>query len=209
MSLEDVTIETLAGAGVAPAIPDVARLRIAVFREFPYLYDGNEEYERKYLRKYVDLPESTVVVARAVGGIVGASTALPMVNAGGEVIKPFADAGYDPARIYYFGESVLLREYRGRGLGVAFFERREARARELDFPVVAFCAVDRPQDHPRRPKDYVPLDAFWRKRGYAKRADLRCRFAWKEIGETAASPKCLTFWLKELVHGALEGRQRP
>ena len=209
MSDDRVVIETLAGTAVAPTIADLARLRIAVFREFPYLYRGGEEYERKYLRRYVDLPESTVVVARAGGRIVGASTALPMASAGAEVIKPFRDSGYDPKQIYYFGESVLLREYRGRGLGVAFFDRREARARELGFPVVAFCAVDRPDDHPRRPKDYVPLDAFWVKRGYTKRPELRCRFAWKEIGEAAGSPKSLTFWIKELVAGALERSKRP
>ncbi len=209
MSDDKVAIETLAGAAVAPTIVDLARLRIAVFREFPYLYDGIEEYERKYLRRYVDLPESTVVVARAGGRIVGASTALPMQNAGAEAIKPFRDAGYDPKQIYYFGESVLLREYRGRGLGVAFFDRREARARELGFPVVTFCAVDRPDDHPRRPQDYVPLDAFWVKRGYAKRPELRCRFAWKEIGAAAETPKSLTFWVKALVAGALERSKRP
>ena len=30
----------------------------------------------------------------------------------------------------------------------------------------AFCAVQRPSDHPERPPGYAPLDPFWRKRGY-------------------------------------------
>lgn len=191
-------VETLAGEAVAPAIPDLARLRIAVFRDFPYLYDGDLDYEHKYLQKFARLKESTLVVARDGAAIVGASTALPMSSADEDVIKPFRAAALDPAEYYYFGESVLLPAYRGQGIGVAFFERRERRARDLGFRHAAFCAVDRPPDHPRRPAGHVPLDAFWTHRGYAKRPDLVATFEWKEVGETAESPKTLTFWVKTL-----------
>ena len=191
-------VETLAGAAVEPAIADLARLRIQVFRDFPYLYDGDLDYERKYLRKFARLPESTVVVARDGDAVVGASTALPMTNAGAEIMAPFRDHGLDPAHYYYFGESVLLPAYRGQGIGVAFFTEREARARALGFRHATFCAVDRPADHPRRPKGYVPLDAFWTHRGYARRPDLVATFDWKEIGEAEESPKTLTFWVKTL-----------
>jgi GNAT superfamily N-acetyltransferase len=192
------SVETLAGVAVEPVIPDLARLRITVFRDFPYLYDGDFDYERKYLRKFSQLAESTVVVARDGAAIVGASTALPMVKAGDDVIRPFRGRGLDPAAYYYFGESVLLSGYRGQGVGVAFFTGREARARALGFRHATFCAVDRPEGHPRRPKDFVPLDAFWTRRGYARRPDLVATFAWKETGETDESPKSLTFWVKTL-----------
>lgn len=198
MSASDVTVETLSGAAVAPAIADLARLRVEVFREFPYLYNGDLDYESKYLRKYVDLPESTLVVARKDGAIVGVSTALPLLSAEAEVIAPFRRSGIDPAQVYYFGESVLTRELRGRGLGVKFFEQREARARGLGFRIAVFCAVDRPATHPRRPKDYAALDTFWGKRGYTKRPDLTTSFAWKDLDEAAATPKPMTFWIKTL-----------
>ena len=63
--------------------------------------------------------------------------------------------------------------------------------------ITAFCAVERSADHPSRPPDYRPLDGFWNKRGYVKRNDLVTSFAWKEIGETTATDKPMTFWLKE------------
>lgn len=200
----EATIETLGGAAIAPVTPEVARLRIDVFREFPYLYDGSEDHERKYVGKYVDEPRSTVVIARVGGVIVGASTAIPMLKAGEDVIKPFRAAGVDPARVYYFGESVLRKEWRGHGIGVSFFRAREARARELGFPIVTFCAVDRSSRHPRRPPDYVPLDAFWTHRGYTRRSELVCHFTWKEIDEARASPKTLTFWVKNLDQTATD-----
>ena len=34
-------LDVLTGAAIEPALPDIARLRIAVFRDFPYLYDGS------------------------------------------------------------------------------------------------------------------------------------------------------------------------
>lgn len=194
----DIMVETLSGAAVAPVIPDLARLRVEVFREFPYLYDGNLDYEQKYLRKYVELPESTVVVARQAGRVVGASTALPLVNAEGEIRAPFQRSGIEPRQVYYFGESVLERGLRGRGIGVKFFEQREIRARTLGFRIAAFCAVERPVDHKRRPKNYQPLDAFWGKRGYTKRPDLATSFSWQDLDERKESPKPMTFWIKTL-----------
>ena len=194
-----LAIETLSGEGTRPAIPALARLRVTVFRDFPYLYEGSAEYEEKYLAKYIDLPEGTIVVARDGQEIVGASTALPLVMAGRSEQKPFLDAGIDLRNVYYFGESDLLPAYRGRGVGVAFFNEREARARTLGFRIAAFCAVERPADHPRRPKDYVPLDEFWAKRGYVKRAELRTSFAWQDLDEATETSKPMVFWTRELA----------
>ena len=61
--------------------------------------------------------------------MVGASTALPLADETVEFQQPFIDAGWDPARIFYCAESVVLPAWRGRGLGVRFFAEREAHAR--------------------------------------------------------------------------------
>lgn len=195
-----VTVECHTGAAIQPFIPDAARLRIAVFREWPYLYEGDDEYERGYLLTYSGHGNSLFVVAKdkATGEVAGISTGIPMRDETEEVKAPFLAAGMDPDRIFYFGESVLLPPWRGRGIGVRFFEERERFARSLPgIRHAAFCAVDRPADHPSRPGDYVPLDAFWQKRGFHK-TTLRTQFSWKEIGEATESPKWLTFWMKEL-----------
>ena len=49
---------------IAAVIPDLARLRIAIFREFPYLYDGSLDYETDYLKLYATTPGAIVVTAR-------------------------------------------------------------------------------------------------------------------------------------------------
>lgn len=194
-----VTTRTLTGAAAWAVFDDLARLRIAVFREFPYLYDGDAEYERRYLAPYAEAAGGVIVVAEEEDGrIVGAATGLPLVAETPEVIAPFTAAGIDPATVFYLGESVLLPAWRGQGLGHAFFDGREAQARALGLPLAAFCAVQRPPDHPRRPAGYRPLDAFWRKRGYEKRTDLTTTFSWQDVDETAESAKPMTFWLRRL-----------
>lgn len=190
-------VKIVHGETVTPHIADLARLRIEVFRAFPYLYEGSEDYETSYLATYARSPESLFVLAIDGERIVGASTGVPMTDASDEFKAPFLAAGIDPQQVFYFGESVLSSSYRGRGLGVRFFEEREAYARRLGrFDWCAFCAVERPKDHPLRPAGYAPLDEFWGRRGYAQRADLRTMLAWQDIGEEDETEKPMSFWLK-------------
>jgi GNAT superfamily N-acetyltransferase len=101
--------------------------------------------------------------------------------------------------ICYFGESVLLPQYRGHGIGKVFFQKRLEHARQLRSTTAAFCSVDRPINHPLRPADYRPLDGFWESLGFQKHPELQAHFVWKEVGEVTESQKTLTFWLKSLL----------
>ena len=196
---ENLRIERLSGESIERYLPELARLRLTVFREFPYLYDGSQDYEEKYLAIYVDVPDSVMVLVWDGDTVVGASSGVPMAAETPEVMQPFLDQGYDPECIFYYGESVLLPQYRGRGLGKRFFEEREAHARSLErFDLVCFCAVERPLNHPRRPADYVPLDAFWNRRGFVKHPELHTTFSWQDLDKNEESPKPMVFWLKHL-----------
>lgn len=180
-------------------VPDLARLRIAVFREFPYLYDGDLDYEEKYLSIYTDCPDSIAVRVRDGDRVVGASTGLPLAAESEEFQAPFLDAGIDVEQVFYCGESVLLPDYRGRGLYRQFFAAREAHARRLrGIRTMALCGVVRPMDHPRRPPDYQPLDAVWKKFGYRQRSDLTTAYTWQDLDEAAPGPKKMLFWVKPL-----------
>lgn len=194
-----LVVERVQGAAIERHLLALANLRIDVFREFPYLYVGSLDYERSYLANYASSPHALVVIARDGERVVGASTAMPLATHSDDVLPALRDAGYDPDRVYYFGESVLDRAYRGRGLGNAFFVERETHARAQGFGTAAFCAVVRPADHPRRPADYQPLDAMWAKHGFVKRPEITTTFSWQDIDETVETPKPMMFWTKELA----------
>ena len=195
----NLIVESLTGEQLNSVLPDLARLRIEVFRAWPYLYDGSLDYEEEYLAKFAAGAGAVCVVARDGDKIVGASTASPMVETDAEFIEPFEAAGYEIAKVFYCGESVLLKEYRGHRLGHAFFEQREAHAHTLGgFELSTFCRVVRPDDHPLKEPGYIPLGAFWRKRGYEPIEGLVAHYSWKDIGEIEETSKPMQFWGKSL-----------
>lgn len=195
MSIE---IQSFTGTAALQYLDDLAKLRIEVFRDFPYLYDGYKSYEAQYLQTLANAPDSVIVIAFDHNKVVGASTGLPMAHETLEVQQPFLQNQYNILSIFYFGESVLQQHYRGKGIGIEFFKYREAHARHLNrFEWLTFCGVVRPEDHPLRPKDYVPLDDFWKKRGFEP-TNMICYMEWKDLNEAEESAKPLRFWKKRI-----------
>ena len=200
--MREIEIRSVTGAAIGPWIDHLAALRIEVFRDFPYLYDGDADYEREYLSTYLRSDQALIVLALDGEQVVGASTGLPLLAETDNLIEPFVRAGLAPEQVFYFGESVLLPDWRGQGLGHRFFDEREAHARAAGFRYTAFCAVDRSPDDPRRPPGHRFLDEFWRRRGYSPQPAMQAAIAWKEIGESSPSEKRLTFWLRDWQAGA-------
>jgi GNAT superfamily N-acetyltransferase len=191
-------LETVTGAAIAPLIPALSRLRIAVFRDWPYLYDGDAAQEEEYLREFLGGPDAAIILVRdAAGAPVGCATCLPAAQSAPSVQAALARGGLDPARTCYLGESVLLPAHRGQGIGVGFFAAREAHARALGLGAAAFCAVVRNPNDPRRPAGYAPLDGFWRRRGYLPRPDLSVVMPWREVADDRETPHSLGFWVKD------------
>lgn len=200
-----IRVETVRGDEAAAYFEPLATLRIAVFRDWPYLYAGDLAYERDYLAAYAASADSVFVLALADGQIVGAATGIPLADDAAAFRRPFEQRGLNVDDVFYFGESVLLPAWRGRGLGHAFFDHREAHARALGrFRCTAFAAVDRDPADPRRPAQYRGNDTFWGKRGYLRQPGMTMQLPWDEIdaGEIAHP---LTFWLRAL-DGAADSR---
>lgn len=195
MSLD---VRPLTGADLSAVLPDVARLRMTVFRDWPYLYEGSFDYEHRYLQSYRDSTGAILVGAFDGDTLVGAATGTPMEDHADDFAAAFDGTDMALTDIFYCAESVLLPAYRGRGIGHAFFDAREDHARRLGRRISAFCAVQRPDDHPARPADYAPLDPFWRKRGYAPLPGVVASFSWTDLGDAEQSAKPMQFWSKPL-----------
>lgn len=194
-----IKISQVSGAALTNWVDDLARLRIQVFREYPYLYDGSEAYERDYLSTYIHSDNAVAFLALDGAKVVGASTGLPMVNETAEFKQPFIEQDYDPAHVFYCGESVLLPEYRGRGIYKSFFHGRESYARALGgFAHICFCGVVREAGHVLCPEDYQPLDAVWRHFGYRPMPELITHYSWKDIDQSEETQHPMMFWLKDL-----------
>ncbi len=198
MNLEDIDVRVLTGPDLEAALDGVAALRITVFRDWPYLYDGTLDYERQYLDTYRDNPGALLVGAFHDGRLVGASTSTLMEDHAEAFAAPLRTIGLPVGSILYGAESVLLPAYRGIGLGHRFIDLREAHARTLGRSHVAFASVVRPEDHPMKPPHARTNDAFWLGRGYRPLPDVVARFSGKDVGDTGETEKPLQFWMRAL-----------
>ncbi|MEM6564352.1 MAG: GNAT family N-acetyltransferase [Pseudomonadota bacterium] len=191
-------IRQLKGADLAAALPDVAALRITVFRDWPYLYDGDLAYEERYLAPFLDSPRAVLIGAFDGPRLVGASTATPLTGHADDFAAAFRSSDVALDRVFYCAESVLLKTYRGQGAGHRFFDLREAAGRAYGYKYSAFCAVVRPDTHALKPAKYRPLDPFWRARGYKPLPGVVASFSWKDLDQGAETAKPLQFWSKRL-----------
>jgi GNAT superfamily N-acetyltransferase len=199
MTQAPVELRTLTGPAIRPHIETLARMRRIVFRDFPYLYDGDEASERTQLAWFAASEGAALVVAFDGSEAVGCSSCVPAPDEEEAVQAPLRARGVDPAEVMYFGESVLLQAYRGQGIGVHFFEQREAHGRARGSRLACFCSVRRPEDHPLRPPGYTNLHGFWRNRGFRPWPGPPVVFAWKQVDGPDKVRNELDLWVKDLA----------
>lgn len=195
----NLSFKCFKGTEIETVFEALANLRITVFRDYPYLYEGTVAYENEYLKIYSKSARSLLFAVYDGEKMVGATTCIPLSDESEEVKKPFREAGLNIETIFYFGESILLQPYRGLGIGNRFFDEREKHAHSFgNFKMTCFCSVVRPDNHPLRPQEYQPHDKFWTKRGYQKNASLQSQFEWLDIKESVSTSKPMIYWIKEI-----------
>jgi len=195
--MTDLNIVMLSEEDALENIGKIARLRIDIFLEYPYLYEGDLEYESKYLKKFSKAPNFMITAIKDGDRIVGAMTGLPLSHEEANVKFPWTTHNLDTDRIYYFSEILLYPKYRRMGHGKRIFHVAEKKIASYGkYSKFALATVVRGKNHPQRPKNYIDTDGFWQKLGYKKQKNLVCHIPWKEIGEKEESNKPLVFWAK-------------
>lgn len=197
-SLNNVTFKAYRGAEITKIIEPLGDLRINVFREYPYLYDGNVIDEQKYLNRYINIKDSLILMAFEDNQIIGATTATPLVEELADFRTPYQDAGIDIAKTFYFGEAMLYPAYRGMGIYKTFMRERMQAATQYGATICTFLAVKRPDDHPLKPNHYQDLKPIWHHYGFVEHPEIQPSYQWKDIDQSQETKKPFTAWLKIL-----------
>lgn len=194
-----ITEQLLTGAAIADVLDDLASLRLDIFLEFPYLYRGRREDELKYLNTYAEAPDACVIVAYDGQAVIGAATGMPLIHEDASTLAAFAGTTFPLNDVYYVGELLFRPAYRNGGLGHKLLARLESHIRSLGRYRKLTCAtVERPDDHPLRPPDYIPITRFLARTGFTRLPGVTTNFIWRETdGIVRDHP--MQFWSRELL----------
>jgi len=184
------------GQEIENHIDQLGRFRIEIFREYPYLYDGDLDYERAYLNRYSRDTESFLLVIHDRLGFVGICTGMPLSGEDPDFRNAFV--GESINEIYYIGEVMLRKDARGKKMGSKLFSTALSLIDSKKYKRVSLCTVDRGSNHPQCPESYCSPDYLWKKYGFEKSAHLVAFLSWKDIGQTTETKKTMNIWFKEL-----------
>lgn len=196
----EITEQLLTGTAVADAVDALATLRLDIFPEYPYLYQGRREDELTYLATYADAPDACVILACDGLTVIGAATGMPLIHEDAQMIDAFTGTSFPLDEVYYVGELLFRPDYRNCGLGQKLLDRLENHIQSLGRYRRLTCAtVERPDGHPLRPQDYTPITRFIARTGFVRLSGVTTSFMWPETdGVNRDHP--MQFWVKNLTN---------
>ncbi len=197
-----ITETLLTESTITDALDALATLRLDIFKEYPYLYQGRREDELAYLRSYAEKPEACVILASDGTEVIGAATGMPLIHEDAQLRDAFAGSGYPLESIYYVGELLLQPAYRSAGLGQKLLTQMERHIRSLGhFQQLTCATVERPDNHPLRPDDAIPISRFLARTGFVHLPGVTTRFTWRET-DGVKREHTMQFWIKDLSAAA-------
>jgi GNAT superfamily N-acetyltransferase len=189
-------MEILKGSEIKNYIDNLGHFRIKIFKEYPYLYEGDMQYEREYLSRYSKSQKSIVILTQDRQGLVGVCTGIPLEDENTEFIKPFQAS--DIKEIFYIGEVMVRADSREKGLGTNLLATMLDFIKPPKFKTVCLYTVDRGTNHPLRPPKYKSPESLWNRFGFSKDPAKIVYFRWKDIGDATNTEKPMNVWIKNL-----------
>lgn len=190
-----IQIETFQGKEVIPHLKQLAMLRLAFYREYPYLYEGDLCEEEKYLQLYSQSEQSVLTLAKSGDNIIGVLTGVPLEESSEAICALFSDNGVSPKSVFYLGEIVTAPEYQESDVQQMLYERFEEVVIGLKhFDTIAVCEVER--DDLAVPRSGFSAEVDWDNRGFLRHPELATFYTWRDIGQSELSDHRMVFWNK-------------
>lgn len=197
------SFEIYYGKKIEPHIQIVAQMRIKEFANYPYLYDGNMDYEKEYLTYYTKNEHSMLILVKEKNKVIACATSTPLsvfIDFFGDSRNSFERASKNIDQFYYYGEIIILPQYRNLGLGNQIYNKRLEYAKSLAYKNVAIITVVRPSDHKLKPNNYIETYGLFEKQGF-KPNGITCENSYLTFVECGVSKEKLNlmkYWEKEL-----------
>ncbi len=198
---ENTHIKAFRGESITPYIKDITDLSITIYKEYPYLYEGTEEEYLPFIEHYTHSNYGIACLLFDDAKPIGVAIGMPMNEMREKYKQPFISARPQDNcdEIFYLGEFLLLKAYRGQGFGKQMYLELEHLIKENEsLKKICFCKIDESDQNPLMPKNYRPLDGFWKKLGFGKCDDITVTVYWRNVFEENDSPHKMVYLLKSL-----------
>lgn len=188
------------GVQCSSMLDTVSQLRMEAFKEYPYLYEGDKDYESHYTNIYTQ-EQAIVVKAIVDGNLAGIITGIPLVEDAKnfpEETEIFMQHNFDPNGFYYIGEVIVLSQHKLKNIGTQLFKKLEQQAYEWGYRNFCLVTIEHEKNHPLRPLDYQDSDSFFQKLGYVK-TEIKIPAKYPTIcadGSVREIQNILAFWIK-------------
>lgn len=193
-----IRLKTLYGKDIIPFASDLARISNVVYKEYPYLYDVEDDAQF-YLTLYCHTPEAKLCLAYEGENIIGYVIGVPLKDYSKSFQTPFIKQGLEIDRFFYIGEFALLPTYRKQGIGKRMLlQIEELVKKERKYSEICLAHIDESRILSKKPHNYRSLSTFWNRFGYEHHANLSFILEWKNVGEKDDSPHTLTYWIKKI-----------
>lgn len=193
--MKNIIVEELHGQQITNVADQLAALRMPTFQQYPYYHVSDLPHEQEYFAEFAQNPAAVVAVAYEGEKLIGFSTGIPLLS-DTPLFKAIADkfkqafgiVGLDASEFYYYGDVILIPEYRGKGIASLLYQVREKQAKNHGFNNMCFLTVE----------NYKVLAPMWQHLGFQK-TNITINFSWPTLqvdGTTKTLEHELIFWIK-------------
>lgn len=195
----NIRIRVFDGQSARAYFDDIARIRLTLFKEYPYLYEGTVAREAENFEPYFMSQRVTILLVFDNDQVVGFINSIPLEEEDAGTKAPFIEQGLPIEKYVYIGEVMLYPHYRGLGIAKTSLAFLEQKARTEGFEYTTFITVERPEDHPCKTHGYQPLDAMWQHLGYARIPNAYAYYTWSQVDTQTPTNNVLAVWSKKLL----------
>lgn len=184
---ENIKIEVFHGPEIAPYIKDIASLCNSIYRDAPYLYNGEDADYNTYVESYTESNDTIICLAFDQQEIIGLALGMPMEQSR-DLYKPtLIEHGFDLQTMYYFGEFGLRNGYQNRGIEISLYAHMEKTIRESGaFDKIAIWEIEGSKNK------------FLSEFGFLLHPELNFHISWTHIGDTQETEHLATYSIKNL-----------
>jgi GNAT superfamily N-acetyltransferase len=192
-------MELLHGKEIDAHVKQITDLALIIYREYPYLYEGTEEEYLPLIQHYAQSERGLAYLLyddeKPVGVAIGTALQSMRESYKEPILNSHLKDEIDS--LFYLGEFLLLKEYRGKGFGKQMYNDFEKTVKtNKSYTGICFCKIVEFDQHPGMPANYKPLDGFWSTLGFHKLPNIQFSVSWRNVNEQNESPHQLVYWIK-------------